>query len=146
MIRKINSNDKAEYIRMALEFYNSSAVSHSVPVKHHEDAFEHMVSEGVYLNGYIFEYDGNYAGFGVIAKTYSAEAGGMVIWIEDLYVRPDFQGKGIGSEFFERIKEDNPTAARWRLEITEDNTGAKRLYERCGFEVCPYIPMIREFK
>lgn len=145
MIRKLIPSDREIYIQMAEEFYASSAVSHSIPRKNHENAFDHMVTTGIYMTGYIFEYEGVPAGFGVISKTYSQEAGGMVIWIEDLYLREEYRNKGIATEFFDRIGADyKDTAVRWRLEITEDNAGAKRLYERMGFKVCPYIPMIKE--
>ncbi|MBQ7783364.1 MAG: GNAT family N-acetyltransferase [Oscillospiraceae bacterium] len=145
MIRKLIPDDREIYIEMAMEFYGSDAVSHAIPRKHHEDAFSHMVTTGIYLTGYYFEYDGCPAGFGVAAKTYSPEAGGMVLWIEDLYVREAYRGKGIASDFFRRLEKDySGTAVRWRLEIMPENEGAKRLYKRNGFEECPYLPMIRE--
>lgn len=145
MIRRLIPSDREIYIKMAEEFYSSSAVSHSVPKENFGKAFDHMVTTGVYMTGYLFELDDSPAGFGVIAKTYSQEAGGTVIWIEDLYVRSEYRGKGLATDFFSRIGDDYKDAAvRWRLEITKDNIDAKRLYERIGFETCPYIPMIKE--
>lgn len=145
MIREIRESDRAEYIKMVTDFYDSPAVSHPIPVKHHEDAFEHMTTSGQYLDGYIFEKDGKTAGFCVVAKTYSPEAGGLVLWIEDLCVLPEYRSQGIGRKFFAFLEEKyKGTAVRWRLEITPENEGAKRLYKSVGFEECPYLPMIRE--
>lgn len=144
MIREIEIDDKKIYIEMAEEFYHSEAVSHAVPTEHFENAFDHMVNDGTYYRGYMFEHDCVTCGFCAVSITYSQEAGGQVIWIEDLYIRPEYRGKGIGSKLFERISRDFPDAARYRLEITETNKDARRLYERMGFEVLPYVQMVKE--
>lgn len=144
MTRKITMSDQQDYLKMAEEFYNSPAVSHPVPAKNFRHAFEHMINDGRYMNGFIIEYNGETAGFCAVAKTYSQEAGGIVIWIEDFYIRPEFQSKGLGRECLEYIREYYSEAVRFRLEITAENTGARRLYERMGFEVSPYINMVRE--
>ena len=47
----------------------------------------------------------------------------------------------MGTQFFEFMKENIP-AARYRIEVEEDNAKAKALYERMGFEVLPYIQMV----
>lgn len=145
MIRKIKMSDQQAYLKMAAEFYNSEAVSHSVPIINLQKGFEHMVNDGRYFDGYIIEHNDQPAGFCAVAKTYSQEAGGMVIWIEDFYIRPEFRSNGLGAECLSFIENEfKGTAARFRLEITEDNIGAKKLYERFGFEQCPYVPMIKE--
>lgn len=145
MIRRINKNDRAVYLEMAEAMYNSEAVSHSVPAANFEKAFEHMINDGTYFEGFIMEYENRSAGFCAVAKSYSQEAGGIVLWVEDLYVLPEYRSKGLGNELFDFLeKEYGDKIVRMRLEITETNQGAKRLYERRGFEVCPYVPMIRE--
>ena len=103
MIRKIDNCDKEIYIEMAEELYHSSAVTHPVPRENFEKAFDHMVNDGTYFDGYIFEDNCETCGFCAVAVSYSQEAGGQVIWIEDFYIRPDFRGKGLGSELFDRI-------------------------------------------
>lgn len=144
MTRKISPSDRQDYLKMAEEFYNSSAVSHPVPPENFRQAFEHMINDGRYMNGFIIEHNGEAAGFCAVAKTYSQEAGGIVIWIEDFYVRPEFQSKGLGRECLEYIRKSYSEAVRFRLEVTDVNEGARRLYERIGFEVSPYVNMVME--
>lgn len=144
MTRKITPSDRQDYLKMAEEFYNSSAVSHPVPPENFLKAYEHMITDGRYMNGFIIEHNGEAAGFCAVAKTYSQEAGGTVIWIEDFYVRPEYQSKGLGRECLEYIKSYFSEAVRFRLEITDVNEGARRLYERMGFEVSPYVNMVKE--
>lgn len=138
MIRKIAANDRAEYIKMAEDFYSSPAVLSPVPRAHFENTFDELMKASVYTEGFIFEINNTVAGYGLIAKTYSQEAGGIVIWIEEIYVIKDYRGKGLGSEFIEYVK-DNIPAKRYRLETEPENIGAQKLYKRHGFNRFEYI-------
>ena len=138
MIRKIIIEDKNEYIKMAEDFYNSPAVLSSVPRSNFEDAFEELMKSSTYAEAFIFEQETEIAGYGLIAKTYSQEAGGTVIWIEEIYVKEKFRNKGLGSEFINYVKENIP-AKRYRLETEPDNKKAQKLYKRHGFSHLEYI-------
>ena len=74
------------------------------------------------------------------------EAGGIELWLEELYLRPQARGRGAGSEFFTFLRGYGETigARRLRLEVEEENTGARRLYRRMGFASLDYLQMIRE--
>lgn len=138
MIRKIKSEDKNEYLKMAENFYNSPAVLSPVPKSHFESTFEELMKGSAYTEGFIFESKENIAGYGLIAKTYSQEAGGLVIWIEEIYIKDNFRNKGIGSAFIKYVKENIP-AKRYRLETEPENTKAQELYKRHGFKRLEYI-------
>lgn len=138
MIRKIKIEDKNEYIKMAEDFYNSPAVLSSVPRSNFEDTFEELMKSSTYAEAFIFEQERKIAGYGLIARTYSQEAGGTVIWIEEIYVKEEFRNKGLGSEFINYVKENIP-AKRYRLETEPDNTKAQELYKRHGFEHLEYV-------
>ena len=90
--------------------------------------------------GFIFELDGAPVGYGLLNITYGHEAGGRVVWIEEIYVRREFRGRGLGREFFEYVFANIP-AARYRLEVEPEHEGAVALYERLGFEVLAYGQM-----
>ncbi len=138
MIRKIEAKDKAEYINMATDFYSSPAVLSSVSSAHFEDTFSELMRSEIYAEAFIFENDGKITGYGLIAKTFSQEAGGLVVWIEEIYVKESYRNMGLGSKFIEFIKTNVP-AARYRLETEPDNTKAQQLYKRHGFEKFEYI-------
>ena len=80
-------------------------------------------------------------GYALLAKTWSQEAGGLAIWVEELYLRPEARGKGMGTAFFAWLLENRP-AARYRLETEPDNVRAKALYRRQGFEFLNYESFI----
>jgi GNAT superfamily N-acetyltransferase len=52
-------------------------------------------------------------------------------WIDQLYVDPEFTGRGLGSHLMDVAKQANPRGLD--LWTFETNTGARRLYERHGF-------------
>lgn len=146
MIRKIKKEDKLQFIAMSEMMYASDAVSHNVPTEHHIRTFDELMRSDIYADAYIFECGGKTAGFALLAKTFSREAGGMVIWIEEIYIKEEFRGKGLGTEFFEYIENNKPkNTARLRLEVEEDNTGAVALYKRMGYDFLEYRQMIKDF-
>jgi ribosomal protein S18 acetylase RimI-like enzyme len=53
--------------------------------------------------------------------------------VEHLYVRPDFQRRGIGSALLRRAKDRMPLG--FNLWVFQENAAARRFYERHGFRV-----------
>ena len=141
-IRKITAADRAVYLQLSEEFYHSEAVLHPVPSEYFERSFEEMMRSDEYLLCYLLERDGETIGYALLAKTWSVEAGGAVVWLEELYLRPDYRGQGLGSVFLAFMTREIP-AERYRLEVEPDNHRAKALYGRYGFEVLPYQQMKR---
>lgn len=143
MIRRITEQDKQRYLELASAFYHSEAVLHPIPNEYLLATFDEMMHSDRYLEGYFFEYEKNPVGFGLIAKTFSQEAGGLVIWVEDLFVLPEYRSKGLAAEFFAHLYKVHADAKRFRLEVTKDNR-AMALYERLGFERLDYQSMVLE--
>lgn len=144
MIRKFSENDRKLYLEMAGEFYHSDAVLHPVPDSYLEKTAEEALASDAYVQIYLIEYEGEAAGYALTAKTFSQEAGGYVIWIEELYIREQYRSKGLGREFFQYLEENKGEGtARLRLEVEEDNKRAVSLYERLGYRVLDYVQMIK---
>ena len=51
-----------------------------------------------------------------------------------------YRGFGIGSQFLKFIESKYPDAIL-RLEVEEENERAVNVYQKCGFEVIPYMEM-----
>lgn len=142
MIRKFVSEDREDYIRFSTEFYNSSAVDKPVPREHFEQGFDEMMRSDVYVQGYMLVCDGNNVGYCVTMKTYSVEAGGITIWIDELFVLEEYRSKGLGRELFKYIEENgDKKLRRVRLEVELENGRAISLYKKMGFEPAPYDGM-----
>lgn len=142
MIRKFVPEDREDYIRFSTEFYNSSAVDKPVPREHFEQGFDEMMRSDVYVQGYMLVCDGNNVGYCVSMKTYSVEAGGITIWIDELFVLEEYRSKGLGRELFKYIEENgDKKLRRIRLEVELENGRAISLYKKMGFEPAPYNGM-----
>lgn len=139
-IRNMTVEDKASVKEMMRVFYASPAVLSNGSDEIFENDIENCVNESPYLEGFIFENDGEVQGYGMIAKSFSTEFGKPCIWIEDLYLKPECRGLGIGSMFFEYL-EETYTNHIFRLEVEEENEQAIHVYEKNGFEVLPYMEM-----
>lgn len=129
---------------MADSFYHSDGVLHPIPACHHERTFQALMDKSPYARAYIIEHQGQIAGYGLLALTYSNEAGGIVVWIDELYIKPEFRGLGIGGKFIRFVKNEHKNAARLRLELEPQNEGARRLYRREGFVDLGYEQMSLE--
>ena len=142
MIRKFVPEDREDYIRFSTEFYNSSAVDKPVPREHFEQGFDEMMRSDVYVQGYMLVCDGNNVGYCVTMKTYSVEAGGITLWIDELFVLEEYRSKGLGRELFKYIEENgDKKLRRIRLEVELENGRAISLYKKMGFEPAPYDGM-----
>ena len=139
-IRKMVREDKNTIIDMMRVFYASPAVLSNGSEEIFEADVENCVNDSPYLEGFVFEEKDEMIGYGMIAKSFSTEFGKPCIWVEDLYLKPEYRGLGIGTKFFEYL-EENYTDCIFRLEVEEENERAIHVYEKNGFAVLPYMEM-----
>ena len=140
IIRPMTPKDKNSVLEMMRVFYASPAVFTNGSDDIFRNDIENCINDNPYLEGYIFEVSGEIQGYGMIAKSFSTEFGRPCIWVEDLYIKEDFRGTGIGSLFLEFIEKKYPEAVL-RLEVEEENGRAVKVYEKNGFNVLPYMEM-----
>ncbi len=144
MIRKMKKEDAEIFFNMSELFYASDAVINPIPQKNHIDAFNEIMRSNVYLEGYIFEYEDKAVGYVITTKTYSHEAGGITLWIDELFVLEEYRSKGIGMEFFNYLKTALDTSIiRLRLEVESENERAIKFYQKMGFNVSEYGLMFK---
>lgn len=146
LLRELIPSDRQEFLAMAKEFYSGPGVLHSIPDEHFNATFELSLKGSPFLKSYLIEAEGEAVGYLLCSFTYSNEAGGMVALLEELYLRPSCRGKGYGSEVIRQIVDLFPEVRRFRLEVTHQNEGAIRLYEKLGFEPFDYLQMVMERK
>ena len=142
-IIKMTSDHKAEVMEMMRVFYASEAVLTNGSDEIFSADIEECVSDSPYAEGYIFEDSGEIIGYAMLAKSYSTEYGKRCIWIEDIYLKEEYRGKGFGSKFFRFLEESYPDVI-FRLEAEEENERAIHVYKNSGFDVMPYLEMKKE--
>ena len=123
-------------------FYASDAVL----TNGSEEIFSADVSECVndspYLEGYVFENESGIQGYAMCAKSFSTEFGKRCIWVEDLFIKEEYRGNGIGGEFLSFIS-DKYFDCIIRLEAEAENERAIHVYKKAGFDILPYTEMIK---
>lgn len=145
-VRKPESCDKKEVLAMMTEFYSTDAVLRAVPRSNFEKTWAFLLSDGGRtVDAYLAEQDGKTVGYALLSLGWSNEAGGLTVWLEEIYIRPGFRGAGAGKQLIARIFHDyGERAVRFRLETEESNGGARRLYRSLGFHDLPYLQMVRD--
>ena len=140
VIRPMEEKDREQVLEMMRVFYASEAVLSNGSEEIFRTDIEQCVTGSPYLEGYIFEDAGQLQGYAMVAKSFSTEFGKPCIWLEDIYVKGQFRGLGIGSRFLRLMTEKYPHAVL-RLEVEAENTRAVHVYEKSGFQVIPYMEM-----
>lgn len=144
-IRKMEPEDAEAVLALMTVFYQSPAVLVHAPEAVLRRCIADCLAGGPYLEGYVFEMDGDLTGYSLVAKGYATEVGGLCVHVEDLYIRPEARGQGIGGAFLDYITDKyQNTAARIRLEVEAENTRAMAVYQKHGFQELPYLQMVKE--
>lgn len=127
---------------MMRELYESDVVLYKVPDTYFYNTIELCLNDSPFTKQMVCIENGAYAGYANVAMTYSNEVGGLVMFIEEIYIREKYRGCGLGEEFIRFIRQEfDSKVKRYRLEVTQDNAGAIKLYERLGFESLDYKQM-----
>ena len=142
-IRPMTVADKECVLEMMRVFYASPAGLSNGSEEIFEKDIDNCVGDCPYLEGYIFQAGEEVQGYAMVAKSFSTEFGKPCIWIEDLYMKPRYRGLGIGSHFFAYIEQKYPGTVL-RLEVEEENERALKVYQKCGYQVLPYMEMKKE--
>lgn len=141
-IKKMGQEHREAVLEMMRVFYASPAVLSNGSEEIFRADVENCVNDSPYLEGYVFEEKGQLLGYGMLAKSFSTEFGKPCIWIEDLYLTEGSRGKGIGTAFLQFVAQRYPNTVL-RLEAEEENENAIAVYHKNGFEVIPYMELIK---
>ncbi|HOW15043.1 GNAT family N-acetyltransferase [Methanosarcina sp.] len=118
-----------EFVKGIAEFEN---LSHLVTATE-ETLKESMFGEKRYAEVFFAELDGVPAGFTVFFHNFSTFVGKQGLYIEDIFVKPEFRGRGIGKAMFlhcvKLAKERNCGRMEWAV---LDWNPAREFYEYFG--------------
>ena len=142
-IRKMKPSDENEVLAMMRPFYSSPAVFTNGSEAIFRRDFAECISDSPFLEGYILEDEDQILGYSMLAHSFSTELGKPCVWIEDIYLKPEARGKGLGTEFLTFVRKTYPQAIL-RLEVEEENTPAVSAYRKSGFASLPYLEMLNQ--
>ena len=146
-IEKLTRADFREVLEMMRIFYASDALLVHPDEQTLCTTLRCATEENPYLTGYGFWMGEELAGYGMVTKSFSTEMGGICVWIEDIYIRPEFRDQGIGTAFLRFVEEQyRETAVRLRLEAEPENERAMAVYRKAGFQILGYTQLVKELQ
>lgn len=144
-IRLLQSRDFDQALSMMEVFYASDALLIHPDTQVLKKSLSDAIAQGPYLKGYGFWEENTLVGYGMVAMSYSTEAGGLCAWIEDIYIQPQSRGKGYGTAFLSFVEDTyKDKVSRIRLEAEPENKKAMNVYQKAGFEILGYTQLVRE--
>lgn len=97
---------------------------------------ETLFTPGSHVMVYLAEYENDLAGYAIFFRNFSTFVGRAGIYLEDIFVRPKFRGKGIGKKLLFKIielaKENNFGRVEWC--VLDWNKPAIDFYKKLGAE------------
>jgi ribosomal protein S18 acetylase RimI-like enzyme len=145
MLHPIQSQDEEKFASLVTAFYQSKAALHLIEPEKIRRTLQLLAAGSPWLAGYLIESQGQIAGYVLLSFSYSNECGGMVLWIEELYVTPQFSGQGLGRATLKEIeKRYADHCVRLRLEVRADNENAIGLYRSEGYKELNYRQMVKD--
>lgn len=133
IIRKAEEKDIPNIISLIKELAEYEKLLHLVEIT--EDKLKKVLfGENKFVEVLIAEYDGILAGQALFFNNFSTFVGKPGIYLEDLYVKPEFRSKGIGKKLLQKIislaKERDYGRVEWC--VLDWNKSAIDFYKNIG--------------
>lgn len=128
-------------MEMMRVFYASEAVLTDGSEAIFRADVEACLGPSPFLEGFVLLDGETLAGYTMLAHSFSTEFGRPCVWVEDLYLLPEYREQGEGSRLLRELTGRYPGAVV-RLEAEKENHRALHVYEKCGFQQLPYRELI----
>lgn len=136
IIRFAEVDDTADIFSLINELASYEKLSHLITTSIDELKIN-LFGKEKFVEILIAEYDNKIVGQALFFKNFSTFLGKPGIYLEDLYVKPDFRGKGIGKALLEKLisiaKERNYGRVEWS--VLDWNESAIDFYKKMGAEI-----------
>ena len=99
-------------------------------------AMEKVVTDKALGRVWLIQQAEETVGYIVLTLAYRLEHRGYYAFLDELYIRADRRGRGIGTKAIEFLKQTCQSLGvqTMQLEVKQDNPQANALYQRAGFE------------
>lgn len=128
----VDEGSLAHANRMAAELYRREGLA---VTETRNRAMTELIAHPEFGGAWLILAGGAAAGYLVLTACYSLEFHGRFGLLDELFIEEAWRGNGIGSAALAFVDEQC-RARGWktvRLEVAEDNDGARRLYQRFGY-------------
>lgn len=122
-----------EIHKMVFHFYEEYDVNYIITTENINKTIQHLISHPdhgsfrcMYLNEVL-------VGYTILINYWSNEYGGIIVFIDELYIKPSFRNQGFGSLFLKTLESKFPNINTFALEVSPANKHAIHLYLKNGF-------------
>jgi len=133
LVRRAHLSDVDALVGLMKEFYAEAGFElHPAPAA---QAFRALMEQPSLGAVWLAAREERPFGFVVLTFGYSMEFGGLRAFVDDLFVRPDERGRGVGAALLETVKAECATLGIRNLcvETGQEGHPARALYFRAGF-------------
>ncbi|OHD23265.1 MAG: hypothetical protein A2Y38_24335 [Spirochaetes bacterium GWB1_59_5] len=134
-VRKATLSDIPGLLELMKAFYSESG--YTVNIEKATKAFTVFISNELVGNVFCAKSENLIIGYVVVKYYYAMGNYGFVCSIDDLFVDKKYRSNKIGSMLIEKVLRvaKEKTISAFNVEVGADNTLAKKLYKKYGFEV-----------
>jgi GNAT superfamily N-acetyltransferase len=102
----------------------------------HHPAVAELIAHPEWGRIFLIECDGEVAGYAVLVLGFSLEFGGRDAFVDELFVREPFRGRGLGTKTMEYLYSiaQSLGVRALHLEVERANTEAQEFYRKQGFK------------
>lgn len=142
-IRKFKLIDKKEIIELIQNLYKENSYEESITLQKMNRTFKEFFLHTEKGSIFVIEEKEKIIGYAIIINYWSNEFGGNILFIDEIYIHPDYRNIGIGTNFINYlIKNKINSSVGIQLEVNKSNKNAKNFYEKLGFNLSDKIHMI----
>ncbi len=131
--RDIQMTDIPAVLDMMQDFY--AIDGYPIDIAHSQKLWEQFISDEKLGKSWLITFEGEPVGYLILTFIFSFEYAGRIAFLDELYIKEDFRGEGIGKKAIAFVKEaaaDYELALLY-LEVEPHNTAAQQLYLSSGF-------------
>ncbi|AWI24708.1 GNAT family N-acetyltransferase [Flavobacterium pallidum] len=131
----ITENDIPVILSMMENFY--AIDGYPIDIEKSNRLFETFIADENLGKAWLIYSDGEVAGYVILTTIFSFEYGGKIAFIDELYIKEEFRGKGIGKASVTFLKEAATKLGLklLYLEVEHHNSNAQELYLKSGFSL-----------
>jgi GNAT superfamily N-acetyltransferase len=133
-VRLAHLDDVAQLVELMTDFY--AEAGYPLPAEAATRTFATLLADPRLGHVWMMEADGEPAGYVVLTVSFSMEYGGLRGFVDDLFVRPAFRGRGLAAAALAELRRTAEALGVRALlvEVGPQNDTARRVYQRLGLK------------